>query len=69
MSQIYRGAKETAVMSVTFCGVTLDDLFLRGAYFRLPAAVDAAACSMVVSASGAFKAFKTTPLLNAEESA
>lgn len=33
-----------------------------------PSTVDAAACSMVVSASGAFKAFKTTPLLNAQES-
>ena len=29
--------------------------------------VSAAACSMAVSASGAFKAFKTTPLLNVEE--
>jgi uncharacterized protein with GYD domain len=33
-----------------------------------PDLVGAAACSMVVSASGAFKAFKTTPLLNSEES-
>jgi len=30
-------------------------------------AVGAAACSMAVSASGAFKAFKTTPLLTVEE--
>ncbi|HEX9201158.1 MAG TPA: GYD domain-containing protein [Acidobacteriaceae bacterium] len=29
--------------------------------------VSAAACSMAVSASGAFKAFKTTPLLSVEE--
>ena len=29
--------------------------------------VSAAACSLAVSASGAFKAFKTTPLLNIEE--
>jgi uncharacterized protein with GYD domain len=29
--------------------------------------VSAAACSIAVSASGAFKAFKTTPLLNIEE--
>ena len=29
--------------------------------------VSAAACSMAVSASGAFKAFKTTPLLDIEE--
>ena len=29
--------------------------------------VGAAACSLAVSASGAFKAFKTTPLLNIEE--
>jgi uncharacterized protein with GYD domain len=33
-----------------------------------PDVVSAAACSMVVSASGAFKAFKTTPLLSPEES-
>jgi uncharacterized protein with GYD domain len=32
-----------------------------------PDAVSAAACSMAVSSSGAFKAFKTTPLLSAEE--
>jgi uncharacterized protein with GYD domain len=32
-----------------------------------PDAVSAAACSMAVSASGAFKAFKTTPLLTTEE--
>ena len=32
-----------------------------------PAIADVAACSVVVSASGAFKAFKTTPLLSAEE--
>jgi uncharacterized protein with GYD domain len=30
--------------------------------------VSAAACSIAVSASGAFKAFKTTPLLTVEES-
>ena len=29
--------------------------------------VSAAACSMKVASSGAFKAFKTTPLLNVEE--
>jgi len=32
-----------------------------------PSAIGAAACSMAVSASGAFKAFKTTPLLSVEE--
>jgi uncharacterized protein with GYD domain len=32
-----------------------------------PDAVSAAACAIAVSASGAFKAFKTTPLLNIEE--
>jgi uncharacterized protein with GYD domain len=32
-----------------------------------PDNVSAAACSMAVSASGAFKAFKTTPLLGIEE--
>jgi len=32
-----------------------------------PDNVGAAACSMAVSASGAFKAFKTTPLLTVEE--
>ena len=32
-----------------------------------PDLVSSAACSMAVSASGAFKAFKTTPLLNVEE--
>jgi len=32
-----------------------------------PDAVSAAACSMAVSASGAFKAFKTTPLLGIQE--
>jgi uncharacterized protein with GYD domain len=32
-----------------------------------PDLINAAACSMVVSASGAFKAFRTTPLLSAEE--
>jgi uncharacterized protein with GYD domain len=32
-----------------------------------PDSVNAAACSMAVSSSGAFKAFKTTPLLSIEE--
>jgi uncharacterized protein with GYD domain len=32
-----------------------------------PDLIGAAACSMVVSASGAFKSFKTTPLLTSEE--
>ena len=32
-----------------------------------PDLIGAAACSMVVSASGAFKAYKTTPLLSADE--
>ena len=32
-----------------------------------PDTIGAAACSMAVSASGAFKAFKTTPLLTPEE--
>jgi uncharacterized protein with GYD domain len=32
-----------------------------------PDLISSAACSMAVSASGAFKAFKTTPMLNVEE--
>ncbi|MGD0797480.1 MAG: GYD domain-containing protein [Acidobacteriaceae bacterium] len=32
-----------------------------------PDLIGAAACSMVVSASGAFKSFKTTPLLTVDE--
>jgi uncharacterized protein with GYD domain len=32
-----------------------------------PDSVSAAACSMAVSSSGAFKAFKTTPMLSIEE--
>lgn len=32
-----------------------------------PDLVTSAACSMAVSSSGAFKAFKTTPMLNVEE--
>jgi uncharacterized protein with GYD domain len=53
-------------------GTLVGSWFSFGEYDALiiidgPDAVSAAACALAVSASGAFKAFKTTPLLSVEE--